>query len=52
MFVPLGSKSSGTGPPTVEVYLMDEDKDWDDIYASVGKNIEYNPGRDRRRSGY
>jgi len=22
---------------------MDEDKDWDDIYASVGKNIEYNP---------
>ncbi|WP_226039522.1 hypothetical protein [Natrinema sp. DC36] len=40
---PAGIEEFGAGPLTVEVYLMDEDKDWDDIYASVGKNIEYNP---------
>ncbi|PGF18293.1 hypothetical protein CP556_09480 [Natrinema sp. CBA1119] len=40
---PAGIEEFGAGPLTVEVYLMDEDKDWDDIYASVGKNIDYNP---------
>ncbi|MFC6764488.1 hypothetical protein [Natrinema soli] len=40
---PDGIEEFGAGPLTVEVYLMDEDKDWDDIYASVGENIEYNP---------
>jgi len=40
---PAGIEEFGDGPLTVEVYLLDEDKDWDDIYASVGKNLEYNP---------
>ncbi|RZV11669.1 hypothetical protein BDK88_0550 [Natrinema hispanicum] len=40
---PAGIEEFGAGPLTVEVFLMDEDKDWDDIYASVGTEIQYTP---------
>ncbi|MFC4542736.1 hypothetical protein ACFO5R_12470 [Halosolutus amylolyticus] len=43
---PAGIEEFGEGPLTVEVFLMDEDKDWDDIYASVGKEIYFNPDTD------
>ena len=43
---PAGIEEFGAGPLTVEVYLMDEDKDWDDIYDSVGTEIQYNPDAD------
>ncbi|WP_226480765.1 hypothetical protein [Natrinema amylolyticum] len=40
---PAGIEEFGAGPLTVEVFLMDEDKEWDDIYDSVGREIQYNP---------
>ena len=40
---PAGIEEFGAGSLTVEVFLMDEDKDWDDIYASVGTEIQYIP---------
>ncbi|MFA9417216.1 hypothetical protein [Natrinema sp. HArc-T2] len=40
---PAGIEEFGAGSLTVEVFLMDEDKDWDDIYASVGTEIQYTP---------
>ncbi|WP_436345643.1 hypothetical protein [Natronorubrum sp. FCH18a] len=40
---PAGIEEFGEGSLTVEVFLMDEDKDWDDIYASVGTDIHFNP---------
>ncbi|WP_254762156.1 hypothetical protein [Natrinema marinum] len=40
---PAGIEEFGSGPLTVEVFLMDEDKDWDDIYDAVGKEIRYEP---------
>lgn len=40
---PAGIEAFGEGSLTVEVFLMDEDKDWDDIYDSVGQEIQYNP---------
>ncbi|WP_120246010.1 hypothetical protein [Halopiger aswanensis] len=40
---PAGIEAFGEGPLTVEVFLMDEDKDWDDIYDSVGTEIYFNP---------
>ncbi|WP_408956948.1 hypothetical protein [Natrinema sp. 74] len=40
---PAGIEEFGSGPLTVEVFLMDEDKDWDDIYDAVGKEIQFNP---------
>ncbi|PCR92497.1 hypothetical protein [Natrinema ejinorense] len=43
---PAGIEEFGAGSLTVEVFLMDEDKDWDDIYDSVGRDIQYNPDAD------
>jgi len=40
---PAGIEEFGSGPLTVEVFLMDEDKDWDDIYDAVGREIQYEP---------
>ncbi|ELY68795.1 hypothetical protein [Natrinema versiforme] len=40
---PDGIEGFGEGSLTVEVFLMDEDTDWDDIYDSVGTDIQYNP---------
>ncbi|SER25200.1 putative sodium/potassium/calcium exchanger [Natrinema salaciae] len=40
---PAGIEEFGSGPLTVEVFLMDEDKDWDDVYDAVGQTIEFNP---------
>ncbi|QCS41174.1 hypothetical protein [Natrinema versiforme] len=40
---PDGIEEFGEGSLTVEVFLLDEDKDWDDIYDSVGQDIQYNP---------
>ena len=40
---PAGIEEFGEGPLTVEVFLMDEDKDWDDIYDAVGTEIYFNP---------
>ncbi|RZH68463.1 hypothetical protein [Natrinema altunense] len=40
---PAGLEEFGAGPLTVEVFLMDEDKDWDDIYDAVGREIQYAP---------
>ncbi|MDS0476651.1 hypothetical protein [Natrinema sp. 1APR25-10V2] len=40
---PAGIEEFGSGPLTVEVFLMDEDKDWDDIYDAVGTEIQYDP---------
>lgn len=28
---------------TVEVYLMDKDSEWDDVYGAEGQNIHFNP---------
>ncbi|WP_089786434.1 hypothetical protein [Natronobacterium haloterrestre] len=41
---PAGIEEFGEGALTVEVFLMDEDKDWDDIYDAVGKDVQFNPG--------
>jgi len=43
---PAGIEEFGAGSLTVEVFLMDEDKDWDDIYDAVGTEIQYNPDAD------
>ena len=43
---PAGIEEFGEGPLTVEVFLMDEDKDWDDIYDAVGTDIHFNPETD------
>ncbi|MBZ6495577.1 hypothetical protein [Natrinema longum] len=43
---PAGIEEFGAGSLAVEVFLMDEDKDWDDIYDSVGRDIQYNPDAD------
>ncbi|WP_137289279.1 hypothetical protein [Natronorubrum halophilum] len=43
---PAGIEEFGDGPLTVEVFLMDEDKDWDDIYDAVGQEIHFNPDSD------
>jgi len=40
---PAGIEEFGAGSLTVEVFLMDEDKEWDDIYDSVGTDIRYTP---------
>ncbi|WP_207592573.1 hypothetical protein [Halomontanus rarus] len=40
---PAGIEEYGEGRLTVEVFLMDKDKDWDDIYASWGGTIHFNP---------
>ncbi|WP_265108928.1 hypothetical protein [Halosolutus halophilus] len=43
---PAGIEEFGEGSLTVEVFLMDEDKDWDDIYDAVGTEIHFNPETD------
>ncbi|MFD1563256.1 hypothetical protein ACFR99_06820 [Haloarchaeobius amylolyticus] len=43
---PAGIEEFGAGSLTVEVFLMDEDKDWDDIYGAVSTDIQYNPDTD------
>lgn len=40
---PAGLEEFDSGSLTVEVFLMDEDKDWDDIYDAVGKDVQFNP---------
>ncbi|ADB62203.1 hypothetical protein Htur_3339 [Haloterrigena turkmenica DSM 5511] len=40
---PAGLEEFGEGSLTVEVFLMDEDKDWDDIYDAVATEVEFNP---------
>ncbi|SEW16581.1 hypothetical protein [Natrinema salifodinae] len=40
---PAGIEEFGERSLTVEVFLMDEDKDWDDIYDAVGEDIHFNP---------
>ncbi|MFC4439434.1 MULTISPECIES: hypothetical protein [Natrialbaceae] len=40
---PAGIEEFGEGSLTVEVFLMDEDKDWDDIYDAVETQIHFNP---------
>ncbi|WP_247002656.1 hypothetical protein [Halosolutus gelatinilyticus] len=47
---PAGIEEFGDGPLTVEVFLMDEDKDWDDIYDSVGTKIHFNPDADSEQN--
>ncbi|WP_306053786.1 hypothetical protein [Natronococcus wangiae] len=41
---PAGIEEFGERLLTVEVFLMDEDKDWDDIYDAVATQIHFNPG--------
>ena len=43
---PAGIEEFGEGSLTVEVFLMDEDKDWDDIYDAVARDIHFNPATD------
>ncbi|QRV13633.1 hypothetical protein JMJ58_11760 [Haloterrigena salifodinae] len=43
---PAGIEEFGEGSLTVEVFLMDEDKDWDDIYDAVSTEVEFDPGTD------
>ena len=47
---PAGIEEFGAGSLTVEVFLMDEDKDWDDIYDAVGTEIQYTPDTDANGS--
>ncbi|NUB89638.1 hypothetical protein HT576_01135 [Haloterrigena sp. SYSU A121-1] len=43
---PAGLEEFGEGSLTVEVFLMDEDKDWDDIYDATATEVEFDPGTD------
>lgn len=40
---PAGIEEYGEGRITVEVFLMDKDKDWDDIYDAWGGTIHFSP---------
>lgn len=40
---PAGIEEYGEGRITVEVFLMDKDKDWDDIYDAWGGTIHFTP---------
>ncbi|WP_339102239.1 hypothetical protein [Haloterrigena salinisoli] len=43
---PAGIEEFGEGSLTVEVFLMDEDKDWDDIYDADSTEVDFDPGTD------
>ncbi|WP_425499745.1 hypothetical protein [Natrinema caseinilyticum] len=41
---PAGIEEFGQTTLNVEVFLMDKDKDWDDVFDATTQTIEFNPG--------
>ncbi|WP_323172038.1 hypothetical protein [Natrialba sp. PRR66] len=48
---PAGIEEFADRDLSLEVFLMDEDKDWDDIYDAVGTSIQFNPETETETEG-